>query len=104
MDFIEIALPQTADGSSLTIEITGDVDAAAEFSAQVWELTLDGQNLIPVRSPVALTSTPDGHLIHRIPVLDWRTMQRLAIIIVRTDAQESADPVGTYTVALRSDA
>jgi len=104
IDFIEITLPQTADGSSLTIEIAGEANAAARFSAQVWELALDGQTVIPVRSPVALSTTPEGHLVHRIPVLDWRTTQRLAIIIVRTDTQESADPVGAYTLTLRSDA
>jgi len=103
MDFIEITLPQTADGSSLTIEIAGEADAAAEFSAQVWELALDRQTAIPVRSPVTLSTTPDGHLVHRISLLDWRTTQRLAIIIVRTDAQEQADPIGAYTLSLRSD-
>jgi hypothetical protein len=104
MDFIEVTLPQTADGSSLTIEIAGESNAAARFSAQIWELALDGQNAIPVRSPVTLSTTAEGHLVHRISILDWRTTQRLAIIIVRTDAQEQADPIGAYTVTLRSDA
>ena len=104
MDFIEITLPQTADRSSLTIEISGGADAAAEFSAQVWELALDGQTAIPLRSPVTLSTTAEGHLVHRISTLDWQTTQRLAIIIVRTDAQEQADPIGAYTISLRPDA
>ena len=104
MDFIEITLPQTADRSALTIDIAGEADAVAEFSAQVWELALDGQTAIPLRSPVTLSTTAEGHLVHRISTLDWQTTQRLAIIIVRTDAQEQADPIGAYTISLRPDA
>ena len=99
IDFVEIDLAQTADTQPLTIELAGQ-PGAARFSVQVWSLTVSGSEA--ASAGTALTLSPDdaGRLSYTLAAIDWRTVQRLAVLIVRTDAQETADPVGAYTLTL----
>ena len=100
IDFVEIDLDQSVDGLPLTIELAGQPGAAARFSVQVWPLAVDGSATSPSRDPIALTPDAQGHLNATFGAIEWRTMQRLAVLIVRVDAQERSDSVGTYTLVV----
>jgi hypothetical protein len=101
IDFIEIDLDQSADGMPLTIEVVEEPGAAARFSVQVWEVAVDGGAASPSRDPIVLAPDAEGRLSTTYGAIEWRTMQRLAVLIVRVDAHEAVDPVGAYTLTLR---
>jgi len=101
IDYIEINLDQTATGRSITIEITGEPGAATELSALVWTMAVDGSEATPIADAKQMSVDGD-HLLITTPSLDWRAVQRLALILIRTDAQEAADPVGAYTVRIQT--
>jgi hypothetical protein len=101
-DFIEIEIGPDADGQSLMLEIFGEDGAAATFNIQVWELTLTGKQIASASEVVTLLASPEGHVKHTIPNIDTSIVHRLAVIITRVDAQESADPIGAYTLVVHS--
>jgi hypothetical protein len=78
--------------------------AAAEFEVQVWKLTDSEQRGRP--QLVAVLETPlqeiRGTRLYNIPAVDTSEYDRLALIIVRVDANERVDPIGEYTVVLNS--
>ena len=100
IDFVEVDLPQTVDGHRVTLELSGEPGAPATFSVQVWNLTVDGTTASPAGSPVTLSPDAEGRLTYTLAV-DWRTTQRLAVLITRIDAQENEDPVGAYTLTIQ---
>jgi hypothetical protein len=102
MDFIEISLDPALQGQPLTVRFQGEGDVA-RFSLQVWRLG-SGE-----RRPRALTAQPetlaqgsDGAYAYTMAQQDVVKTDRLALIIVRLDAAELADPVGRYRVTLDS--
>jgi hypothetical protein len=101
IDLIEIDLDQSTDGLPLTIELAGEPGAAACFSVQVWGLSVEGGTARASRDPMALAPDAEGRLIASFGSLDWRAMQRVAVLIVRVNGQEAADPVGAYTLTVR---
>jgi hypothetical protein len=98
VDFVEIDLDPSTDGQPLAVEVHGAPGAAAVFDVQVWALIVDGNQLIPVGEAILLKTDVEGRVLHTLPALDSRTMQRLAVIITRVDAEEHVDPVGAYTL------
>ena len=102
MDFIEIDLDPATDGQPLTMAVYGAPGASATFDVQVWELAMDGKRVIAAKEPVRLTPNTNGHLVTMIPAIDRQTTQRLAVIITRVDARETVDPVGAYTLEVRT--
>ena len=101
IDYIEINLDQAATGRSVTIEINGEPGAATELSALVWTMAVDGSETTSTGDAMHM-SVEDGRLVITTPTLDWRAVQRLALVLVRTDGQETADPVGAYTVRIET--
>ena len=101
IDFVEIDLDQSADGLPLTIEVAGEPGAPSRFSVQVWALAVDGGAARPRAEPIMLAPEVEGRLTASFGSLDWRAMQRVAVLIVRVDGQETSDSVGTYTLVVR---
>ena len=101
IDYIEINVDRTVTGRSITIEITGKPGAATELSALVWTMAVEGSEATPIADAKQMSVDGD-HLLITTPSLDWRAVQRLALILIRTDAQEAADPVGAYTVRIQT--
>ena len=109
MDFVDVILDPVADGQPLTIEFYSAKGADAEFNVQLWQLIDPGGGARPQRVPTHTTTAEvltgtnaDGHLSYVIPAIDTSAYNRLGLIITRPDAHESSDPVGEYTIILRS--
>jgi hypothetical protein len=102
MDFVDVALAPSLDRQSLTLEFHSARGGEAEFAAQVWSLMApgDGSRPRPASPVVLMTKNSDGHLSHVIPAINTAECNRLGLVITRTDAQESLDPEGAYTVVL----
>mgnify|MGYP000914870057 CR=1 FL=1 len=101
MDFVEIDLAQTATGQSLTIELLVTPGSAAQFSAQVWELTVDGSSASASGDPRTMRPDGEGRLSTSV-VVDARPGQKLAILVTRMDAEERVDSAGAYTLIITS--
>lgn len=114
MDYVEVDLDRELDGQPLRIAFHGE----GRFSVQVWELG-GGANARTVAlasdtggragQPRALTPHPralgedDGGLhVEWIPHLDTARCDRLALVIVRLDANEGPSSTGSYTITLDS--
>jgi hypothetical protein len=109
MDLIEVILHEEADGLPLTIEFQGEPGAEARFSVQLVKLVDDGtgtswQPSLTAVGPAQplMQTTGDERLFYTISEIDTQTSNRLGLIITRLDSQEEADPVGAYTILLRS--
>lgn len=107
IDFVDVILDPAAKGQPVTLEFHGAPGADAEFNVQIWELMDSEVGTRPRCIGAAATSTeipmrtsPDGRLIYAIPAIDRTTTNRLGLIITCTDARESSDPVGEYTIVL----
>jgi hypothetical protein len=102
MDFVDVALDPSLDGQSLTLEFHSARGGEAEFAVQVWNLMLpgDGSRPRPASAETLMTKHSDGHLSHVIPAINTTECNRLGLVITRTDARESLDPEGAYTVVL----
>jgi hypothetical protein len=96
MDFIEIRLDPAVQGQSLMVEFQAE-GKIARFNVQLWQLS-PGEI-----KPRAITLQPETltqSAVYQLP----STVDRLALVITRLDADETADPVGAYQVTLDSSA
>jgi hypothetical protein len=107
MDFVDVILDPTADGQPVTLEFHAAPGADAGFDVQIWPLMDSEVGTRPRRvgaaaisSGVPMRTNPDGRPIYTIPAIDTAATNRLGLIITRTDARESSDPVGEYTIVL----
>jgi hypothetical protein len=122
MDLIEIHLDEDQDGQPLRIVFQGE----GRFSVQVWELGggahagmgstgntaalslasdtgRGGEQLYAsTPHPRTLDEGNGNSYIEWIPNLDILEWDRLALIVVRLDAQDEADSTGEYTITLES--
>jgi hypothetical protein len=102
MDFVDVRLDPTLKGQPLTIKVHGMGDTA-RFNVQIWQL---GPGVVKPRAitPQAesVPQNEDSVHVYLIPKLDTTTVNRLALIITRLDANETADSVGSYQVTLES--
>jgi hypothetical protein len=110
MDFVDVILDPSVNGQSITLEFYGVPGAAAEFNVQLWKLMdaeggTQRQSITPytVTAEVLTEMSADGHQIYVIPEIATTEYNRLGLIITRVDANEDSDPIGEYTIALRSD-
>lgn len=101
MDFVEVDLAQTANGQSLTIELLATPGSVAQFSAQVWELTVDSSRVSASGNPRTMQPDAEGRL-PASAVIDSRPGQQIAILVTRIDAEEQVDSAGAYTLIITS--
>lgn len=105
MDFIELSLDPALRGQplSLRFQCEGEV---ARFSVQIWRLAPeDAQGPKPsiaAPQPVEILPTVNGVQVYAIPKVDLDAFDKLALTITRLDADETADPLGSYQVTLDS--
>ena len=104
MDFIEVQLDPARQGQPLTVMVEAE-GAVAHFNVEVWKLN-SGKEKPHALTPQPENATQDAKGTHAfmIPSVDTTAYDRLALIITRLDADESADPVGKYRVTLKSEA
>ncbi len=102
MDFLEVRLAQSLDGTPLRITLQSE---GAKFSVQLWKLR-DGE-----ARPHAVTQHPEPFVgaldnldSYDIPSLDIAQYDRLALILTRLDSGERANPGGSYLLTLDSSA
>lgn len=107
MDFVDVILDPAAEGQPVTLGFHGAPGVDAEFNVQIWQLMDSEVGTRPRRigaaaisSEVPVRVNPDGRLIYTIPAIDMAATDRLGLVITRTDARESSDPVGEYTIVL----
>jgi hypothetical protein len=103
IDLVEVVLAPAAQGQPLTVELHGAPGAAARFRAQLWTLRDPGKGAPPVAlaDPLPLQAVAvDGSLSVALPADATAHSQRLGLAIVRVDADETADPLGAYTLVL----
>ncbi len=104
MDFLEVRLGPAVHGQSLRIQLEGE-GTVARFSVQIWKLSRrDAQGTKPraiTPQPEVVRVNADGAYEYVVPNVDTTAYDRLALIITRLDADETADPVGTYNVVIR---
>ena len=129
MDFIEVRLDPTVSRQPLTVKFEGEGNVA-RFNVEIWKLGRGEEKPSVPKSqaecapgdahpcaftlqpkPFALTPQPetvpqnqDGAHGYVIPSVDTTTIDRLALIITRLDADETTDPAGKYRVTLASEA
>jgi hypothetical protein len=104
-DFIEVRLDGRIDGQPLVVRLQAEGDQT-RYSVQLWEIG-PGMGL---GMPYALSPAPEtlscnggGVCEYVIPQLDRAAYGRLALIITRLDADETADPGGAYGLTLDSE-
>ena len=107
MDFVDVTLDPSTDGQSLTIEFYGAPGADAEFSVEIYKLIGSGPDAKPQRIPAQMTApetltsaNAEGHRFYTIPAIDTSHTNRLGLIITRTDAKQSSDWFGEFTLRL----
>ena len=109
MDFIDVRLDPAVRGKPLTFSFQAE-GTTARFSVQIWQLssgyitpravtlqpeTLTQSTISPALSPLRVKGASG-----RLP----SDVDRLALIVTRLDADESADPVGAYHFTFDSSA
>jgi hypothetical protein len=106
MDFVEVILSPEQDGAPLTIEFSGNPNAAAEFNVEIWKLKSVERSkwyqrvLFPNPDGGHILSNADGW-VYTLPEVDTSEFDRLALIITRVDNQENLDPRGEYRIFIR---
>jgi hypothetical protein len=102
-DFIEVKLPRSVHGQSLSIVLKSEGDVA-RFNVQVWKLGpgYAGPSALTA-TPEMLAPQPDGTHTYSISQIDTLALNRIALIITRVDATEVSDPRGAYQVVLYPD-
>jgi hypothetical protein len=104
MDFIEVKLDPVVQGRSLRVQLDYE-GTVARFSVQVWQLSSGDANGAKPRAitpqPEVVRQNADGAYEYVVPNVDMMAFDRLALIITRLDAEETADPAGNYTVVIR---
>lgn len=102
MDFLEIKIPPGIDGQNLSIEIKGEPDSISEYSIQLLKLMRDSDEkseLVTVEHRgIRQIIRADRSIIYVFPEVDTDGFNTLALILMRTDTQESLDPVGAYSI------
>ena len=83
----------------------------SEYGAELISVRLEGthpekgnksaEEAAEIVKQVLGSVSADGSLSYTIANIDTAQANRLAIIIARVDAQESADPFGQYTIGLQ---
>jgi hypothetical protein len=105
MDFLEIEIPHEMDGHSLEIEISGEPDSVSTYSVQLlrgWRDGNGGLNMLPDQDgEVRQITQTDRSVSYLLPNINAGDFSILALILVRTDAQEDIDSVGAYTIQLQ---
>jgi hypothetical protein len=97
-DLIEIPLEPEADGRPLQIVLRSE---SARFSVRAWRLHgADGGMQALTPHPEALSGSCRTGCRYTVRRLDRARYDRLALIIVRLDPHERADPVGGYQLRL----
>lgn len=100
MDFVEIEVDAALRGRPIAIRFRGE-GAVARYSVQLWRLVAgDGKPRAVTPEPETIPRTVDGTHDYVIPAVDTMAYDRLALIITRLDAGETADPAGNYRVTL----
>jgi hypothetical protein len=100
MDFIEVQLDPAVHNQPLTVKIQGE-GAVARYNIQIWQLGSGATRPWAVKpQPQSVPQEGDGAHVYTIPRLDTTGYQRLALIITRLDADETADPVGSYRITV----
>jgi hypothetical protein len=100
MDFIEVKLDPTLHNQPLKIKLQGE-GAVARYNVQVWQLASGATRPWAVTpQPETVPQDGDGAHVYTVPHLDTAGYQRLALIITRLDADETADPAGSYRIVL----
>jgi hypothetical protein len=109
-DLIEVSLDSGLEGNALTIAFCSQ---GAHFGVQAWQLHEDdvgprrvarAQTGVHGRTPhpQALSGDCSQSCTYTIPHLDAPQIDRLALIVVRLDPDETTDPVGSYQVVVDS--
>ncbi len=108
MDFVEVALDESVELGSLTIQFSNAADARARFSMQILKLTgtndpQDAPDIsgILVASETLTTIQAGDDLVYEISEIDTDQFNRLALIITRVDSEESQDSKGEYKLFLQ---
>ncbi len=108
IDLIEVTLDPAVNGQPLALELHTVPGAAASFAVQAWTADAamrapDSSASAPEDAQVILTTRQlGGKLTHVIPAVDAIRLSKLGLIVTRIDANERLDPVGEYTIILRS--
>jgi hypothetical protein len=104
MDFLEVDPDLAVHNRPLVITFQGE-GTVARFDVQIWKLSPGGARprAITLHPEIIPQNSGKAH-VYVIPHLDITTYNRLAIIITRLDADETADPVGEYTILLHAGA
>ena len=103
-DLIEVSLSPDLQGQPMTVTFRSE---GAQFSVQAWALQgRSGGDRMGERAvtldPVPLSGDCSATCRYVIPGLDLAQVDRLALIIVRLDPNERADPVGAYRLEVDS--
>jgi hypothetical protein len=100
IDLVDVELDATANGELLAIEVYGAPGSDAVFNVELWKLA-DQPRAAQIAVPETMKRTGlDGQPVYIIPAIDTAEYNSLGLIITRTDAQESLDSEGAYTVVL----
>jgi hypothetical protein len=106
MDFVEVSLYPTLNGQPavITVEDEGDgldPGSVTQLGVRIWKLGSRRAERYPVTpGPEPVPQGEGGARVYRIASLDTTTYDRLAILITRLDAHETADPVGGYRITV----
>jgi hypothetical protein len=109
IDLIGVSLDGGAEGQPLALKFYSAPRSHARLNVQLLQLVDSGEDA-DSRSAAAETRTEellprvssDGHLVYLIPAIHTVTNRQLGLIITRLDANEALDPIGEYTILLRS--
>jgi hypothetical protein len=97
-DLIEIPLDAEADAQPLSVVLQGE---GAQFSVRAWRLRgKEGEMQALTPHPEALSGDCRSGCRYTIRRLDPERYDRLALIVVRLDPHERADPVGAYRITI----
>ncbi len=100
MDFVEVSLDPALQGQPLTVRFQREGEVA-RFNIQIWKLAPgETKPRSFTAGPEIVPQTGDGAHVYVIPQVDTTVYDRLALIITRPDSDETADPVGDYSVML----
>jgi hypothetical protein len=94
IDLIDVQLDTAAAGEPLNLEFRPAAGSAAEFSVELWQGT--------ALAWAHKTARSSEQLAYVIPASDMTGPGTLSLIITRLDAREVTDPVGGYSIVLRT--
>jgi hypothetical protein len=103
MDFVEVSLSPVVHNQPVAVTFQGE-GAAAQFNVQIWKLRSGAKPQAVTPHPQIIPQSHGDAHVYIIPRVDTTTYDRLAVIITRLDAHETADPAGDYHITLASTA